>query len=344
MIRLGVDAWNLPGDHRGIGRYLREILRLWYERERARVDVTLIVPEWHTWTVRNRYQRELEGRKYRIVSRSRHRRARLDALWFPFNGCSWTNFSLPATATLHDASNFVVPEYLGDAQRIFRAAAQRCRALVTDSHFAQRELARELQIAPERLVPIPLGVAPPRPPVSVSLDVAALRPYVLYVGTAERRKGFDTLLDAMAQVARERPDLRLVVTTRLDRWTVPPGVRVVELGYVDDDSLAALYRGCAMLAFPSRYEGFGLPVLEAMSYGAPVVAADASSVPEAGGAAACYVPSSNPGALAAAILRVAADSEYAAELRRLGPIHAAEFTWERTASRTLTVIEETVAG
>ncbi|HEX3672357.1 MAG TPA: glycosyltransferase family 1 protein [Candidatus Cybelea sp.] len=344
MIRLGVDAWNLPGDRRGIGRYLREILRVWHEREPERVEVTLIVPEWHTWTVRDCYLRETGNRDYRVVSRRWHGRADLDALWFPFNGCSWTNFSLPATATLHDASNFVVPEYIGDTQRIFRAAAQRCRALITDSHFAKRELARELQIAPDRLVPIALGVAPPRPPVPVSADIDSMRPFVLYVGTAERRKGFDTLLDAMAHVARARPDISLVVTTRLAGWSVPPGIRIAELGYVDDDTLAALYRGCSLLAFPSRYEGFGLPVLEAMSYGAPVVASNASSVPEAGGDAACYVAPDDSAALAGAILRVANDAPYAAELRRLGPAHAAGFTWERTASRTLAVIEGMVRG
>ena len=166
MIRLGVDAWNLPGDRRGIGRYLRSILREWWNGASDRVEVTLIVPEWHTWTVRGRYLREVDGREYRVVSRALHGRAGLDALWFPFNGCSWTNFSLPATATLHDASNFVVPDYAPQTQAIFRAAAQKCRALITDSHFAQAELARVLGIAPERLVPIALGVDPPR-------DVAA---------------------------------------------------------------------------------------------------------------------------------------------------------------------------
>ncbi len=339
MIRLGVDAWNLPGDRRGIGRYLREILRVWWQNARDRVEITLVAPEWHTWTVRRRYLHEVEDRSYRVVSRRFHGRAGLDALWFPFNGCSWTSFTLPAAATLHDASNFVVPDYAPQAQRIFRAAAERCRALVTDSHFAQAELARELGVPPERIVPIPLGVAPPRAPASVTLDVTPLRPFVLYVGTAERRKGFDTLLSAMAQVARERPELSLVVTTKLAGWTIPDGVRVVELGFVDEDTLAALYRGCALLAFPSRYEGFGLPVLEAMSYGAPVVASNASAVPEAGGNAACYVTPDDPQALAAAIVRVASDTAFDSELRRRGPIHAAGFTWDSTAMRTLEVIE-----
>ncbi len=342
MIHLGVDAWNLPGDRRGIGRYLREILRAWWERDRERVDVTLIVPEWHTWTVRGRYLREVDARPYRVVSRRLHARAGLDALWFPFNGCSWTNFMLPATATLHDASNFVVPDYAPETQAIFRAAVQRCQALITDSRFAQTELARELEIAPERLTPIALGVAPPRPELPVALDVAALKPFVLYVGTPEARKGFDTLLEAMAVVARERSDLRLVVTNWLGNWALPRNVRIVELGHVDDDTLAALYRACAVLVLPSRHEGFGLPVIEAMSYGAPVIAANAASLPEAGGDAACYVPPSDPAALASAILRVAGDDGYAAELRRRGPLHSAAFTWEQTATRTLDVIEGTV--
>ncbi len=248
---------------------------------------------------------------------------------------------MPATATLHDASNFVVPDYAPQTQAIFRAAAQHCRALITDSSFARAELARELVIPPERLVSIPLGVDPPRAPAPVALDVSALGPFVLYVGTAEWRKGFDTLSAAMRRVRAQGSDLALVVTTRLEGWDVG-GVRVVELGHVDDDTLAALYRACALLAFPSRYEGFGLPVLEAMSYGAPVVASNASAVPEAGGDAACYVPPDDEAALAAAILRVAGDREYAAELRRRGPLRAATLTWERTASQTLATIEATL--
>ncbi|MBV8067399.1 MAG: glycosyltransferase family 4 protein [Candidatus Eremiobacteraeota bacterium] len=342
MIKLGVDAWNLPGDRRGIGRYLRAILREWSDWARDRVEVTLIVPEWHTWTVLKRYLREVAQRPYRIVSRRWHGRAGLDALWFPFNGCSWTNFSLPAAATLHDASNFVVEDYAPETQAIFRAAAQRCRVLMTDSKFAATELARVLQISRERLVAIPLGVDPPRAPAPVSLDVASLQPYVLCVGTAERRKGFDTLLAAMARVGRDQPGFQLVVTSNVEGWEVPANVRVRALGYVDDDTLAELYRGCALLAFPSRYEGFGLPVLEAMSYGAPVVASNASAVPEAGGDAACYVPPGDDAGLAEAIVRVASDAQYAGYLRQRGLRRAAEFRWNRTAEQTLAAIESMV--
>jgi glycosyltransferase involved in cell wall biosynthesis len=266
----------------------------------------------------------------------------LDALWFPFNGCSWVNFSLPATATLHDASNFVVPGYAPETQAIFLAAAQRCRALITDSSFAQCELARELNIAPDRLVPIPLGVAPPRPPVPVALDASALAPYVLYVGTPELRKGFDTLLAAMSQIAKTASDLSVVVTSTQGEWQIPAGVRAHFVGHVDDDTLAELYRSCAVLAFPSRYEGFGLPVLEAMSYGAPVVTAHSSSLPETAGDAVCYVDPDDADALADAILQVIGDRDYRNELRRRGFVRAPMFSWDKTAAQTLGVIETTL--
>lgn len=340
MIRLGVDAWNLPGDRRGIGRYLREILRIWRERDGKRVEVTLVVPEWHTWTVRERYRREVANYPYRMVSRAMHARAGLDALWFPFNGCSWTNFDLPAVATLHDASNFVVPDYAPETAAIFRAAARKCGALITVSEFARMDLARELHVPPARLVAIAQGVNPPRPPHPVALDVAGLQPFVLYVGAAEWRKGCDTLVDAMALLTRKHPEIGLVLTTTLENTeTLPRNVRVRQLGYVDEPTLAALYRGCALLAFPSRYEGFGLPVLEAMSYGAPVVCSNASSLPEVAGDAAAYAPPGDPPALAAAMERVLDDAAYADDLRRRGPPHAATFTWEATAERTLAVIE-----
>lgn len=338
MIRIGVDAWNLPGDHRGIGRYLRAILRAWSTQARDRVEVTLVLPEWRTWTVARRYRDEVDL-PYRVVSRRFHNRAGLDVLWFPFNGCSWLNFSLPAVATLCDASNFVVPGYAPQAQRIFFNAAQRCRALLTLSRFSQAELARELRISPERLTPIPLGVAPPLP-AQPDPYVEKLRPFVLFVGTMERRKGIDILAHAMAIAQQTRPDLTLVVAGDPNHESVAGiDVRLSALGYVDDARLAALYRACTLFAFPSRYEGFGLPILEAMSYGAPVIAADASSLPEAGGGAAQYVPSQDPVALAQAIVRVAEDTPYADALRSRGLARAASMTWERTARSTLDVFE-----
>jgi glycosyltransferase involved in cell wall biosynthesis len=110
-------------------------------------------------------------------------------------------------------------------------------------------------------------------------------------------------------------------------------------GEVSDARLAALYRGAAAFVFPSLYEGFGLPVLEAMAYGTPVIASDAASVPEAGGNAALYFPAADAHALAAQITRVLTDSALASDLRARGFSRAAEMTWDACAENTLAAIE-----
>lgn len=341
MLHVGVDAWNLPGDHRGIGRYVRSILREWHVSFADRVRVSLIVPEWHTWTVRARYRMEVGGVPYPIVSRTLHERARLDVLWFPWNGCSWLEFSRPAVATLHDATSFVIPNYQAQTKVIFRNAAERCRALITDSVFSAHELARELAVPIDRFTPIPLGVsmepsrAPPR------IDVQGLAPYVLFVGTSEQRKGIATLVRAMEHVQRADPQLRLVIAgARGDGIRGGEAIVMSELGHVDDGTLAALYHGAAVFAFPSRYEGFGLPVLEAMAHGTPVITTNVTAIPEAAGDAALYVAADDAGALAAAIARVRSDASLAASLRERGLAHASQMTWTRSARSTLDVLEQ----
>lgn len=343
MIRVGVDAWNLPGDRRGIGRYLRTVLREWRLHFADRVEVALIVPEWHTWTVHARYLREVENAPYAVLSRALHDRARLDVLWFPWNGCSWSSFRKPAVATLHDASNFALPGYAPQTQTIFRTAARHCARLITDSVFSQSELARYLAIPPERLTPIALGVDPDPavPPLPDSLR--ALQPYVLFVGQSERRKGVDTLLDAFARAQERVPELRLILAgSRGDaiHGALAPGVS--ELGFVDDAMLGALYAHAAVFAFPSRYEGFGLPVLEAMSHRTPVIAARSGALPEVAGDAAVFVAPDDRGALADAIVRIVTDDGYAAALREAGVRRSREFPWKHTARRTLEVLEEAI--
>jgi glycosyltransferase involved in cell wall biosynthesis len=338
MLHVGVDAWNLPGDHRGIGRYVRAILREWHTAFADRIRVSLIVPEWHTWTVGGRYRGEVGGVRYPIVSRAGHARAGLDVLWFPWNGCSWLNFTRPAVATLHDAMSFVIPNYNSDTRVIFRNAAQRCNALITDSNFSAYELARELCVPFERLTAIPLGVDLPAKTTS-TFPVLQEQPYVLFVGTAERRKGISALIRAMEQVQRDDPWLRLFVAGAAgDGLRGDETIRMSLLGFVDEHVLDRFYRGAEIFVFPSHYEGFGLPVLEAMAYGIPVIATHATAIPEAAGDAALYVPVDDPSALAEAILRVRNDAVLAASLRERGLARAAQMTWHKTAGATLDVL------
>jgi glycosyltransferase involved in cell wall biosynthesis len=343
MLHIGVDAWNLPGDHRGIGRYVRSILYEWRTSFAARARVTLIVPQWHTWSVQARYRSEVGGYGYPVVSRARHEHAKLDVLWFPWNGCSWLNFTRPAVATLHDATNFVIPGYAPETQVIFRNAAARCTDLITDSVFSAHELARELQLPLERFTPIPLGVDSTAS--KAQSPNPGEQPYVLFVGTAEQRKGIPTLIRAMERVQRDDPALRLVIAgERGDGLRGDETINMRALGFVDDDTLAGFYRAAALFVFPSRYEGFGLPVLEAMAYGVPVIATNVTAIPEAAGDAALYVPLDDEVALAQAIARVRSDPTLAASLRERGLARAAQMSWKNTALATLDVLERAASS
>ncbi len=355
MIHVGVDAWNLPFDRRGIGRYLRSLLDVWADDFADRIRISLIVPEWATWIARRRYT-DAVGRSYPVRTRAKCDRFGFDVLWFPWNGPSWTNFRTPAVATLHDAMPFELPGFDDARRATFIAAAATCRQLIADSTYSAQALARVLSVDRERLTAIPLGVATPathaqsatsgmRAPSAANWvrndsarRVKSLGRFVLFVGETDRRKGIDTLVTALAQVDAPRPSL--VIAGRPSDPIVPvDGVTIHALGHVDNETLAELYRQCAVFAFPSRYEGFGLPVLEAMSYGAPVVASSATSIPEAGGDAAVYVPPDEPDALAAALTKVLRDETHAAELRARGLARARTMTWERTAEATLRVFE-----
>jgi glycosyltransferase involved in cell wall biosynthesis len=347
MIRIGMDAWNLPGDQRGIGRYVRSVLAVWATSAADRVSVTLVIPERITLFAAKRYRDELPGsHHYASSSRSRLVAAKLDVLWFPFNGVSWNdNFPGPAVATLHDASTFVLPDYGDDARAPFRMAAARCARLLTDSQFSADELARELAIPRDRLTTVPLGVAPARhASPSPAVDPKLYGRFVLYVGGTESRKNLKTAFAAMRRLTERDAELMLVLIGPMP-FTLPPheNVRVAALGHVDDDTLTAFYRACVAFIYPSTYEGFGLPILEAMSYGAPVVAARSSSLPEVGGDAALYVDPYDDLGFADAIMALLERPALSAALRERGQARAAEMTWEHTAEATLRVIEDVVA-
>jgi glycosyltransferase involved in cell wall biosynthesis len=163
-------------------------------------------------------------------------------------------------------------------------------------------------------------------------------PYVLHVGTAEPRKNLSGLLDAFARLDRAGVDLVLVgpdgwgdagdaLPTRLQQ-------RVRRLGFVSEHDKAALYAGAAVFCYPSVWEGFGLPVLEALAQGAPVVTSRGTATEEVAGDAALLVDPHDPVELADALRRLLDDTDLAADLRRRGPARAAAFPWSQTATLT----------
>lgn len=219
-------------------------------------------------------------------------------------------------------------------------SARRAARVLVGSEFTRRDVVDKYGIPEERIVVTPYAADPVFRPDGA---VASGGPYVLFVGALEARKDPLTAVAALTQLDQ---GLRLVlvgpdrglerdVRKLADRLGVAP--RVELRGHVAKEELAALYRGAACLVFPSRYEGFGLPALEGMASGTPVVASSAGALPEVVGDAGVLVEPGDPEALAAGVERALAERE---TLVAAGLARAGLFTWEETARRTLAVYEE----
>jgi glycosyltransferase involved in cell wall biosynthesis len=247
----------------------------------------------------------------------------------------------PSVLTLHDLSPWMDERWHGDAARVRRRTPillelGLATMIITPSETVRKQAIERFRLEPSRIVAIPEAAAPwlrptpgPRPP--------APGPYFLFVGTLEPRKNLDTLLAAWREVRRRHPvDLVLAGRRRADapEISAEPGLRLA--GEVADEELAALYSGAVAFVYPSLYEGFGLPVLEAMQCGAPVIASRA--VREAAGDAAVYADGERE--LATAMTQVLTNSGLAASMREASLTHASGFSWERAARRTREVYEE----
>jgi glycosyltransferase involved in cell wall biosynthesis len=221
-----------------------------------------------------------------------------------------------------------------------RAARLAARVLAI-SEVTKRDLIELYGIPEEKIVVTPLAADPAFGPEGPSPNG---EPYALFVGALQTRKEATTAIEALSLLGDSAPRLVLVGPDkggRADavRLATELGLtaRIELRGHVPQDELAALYRGAACLVFPSRYEGFGLPLLEAMASGTPVVATEAGALPEVAGGAAILVEGRNPVALAGGIERAIADRD---RLRAAGLERAARYSWAETARRTLEVYRE----
>ena len=255
----------------------------------------------------------------------------------------------PAVVTVHDLSFERDPSLMSPRDRlVFRAAvpraARKAARVLAVSERTKRDLIELYGIPDEKIVVTPNGVDPV---FTLAGSVPDGKPYALVVGTLQARKDPDAAIEALALL--DDSELRLVFAgpdkggrAHAERTAARVGLaaRVEFKGHVPREELAALYRGAACLVFPSRYEGFGLPALEAMASGTPVVATRAGALPEVTGNAAILVDDRSPAALAGGIERALADRD---RLVAAGLARAAGFTWSETARRTLAVYRELLA-
>jgi glycosyltransferase involved in cell wall biosynthesis len=263
-----------------------------------------------------------------------------------------------SVAVIHDLGYLRFPDaHPPSTRRILdlttRWNAKTARMIIAISEATKRDLAEFYGTDAGKIAVVHHGVSPafhprPRSQIDPTLDRLGIRrPYVLSVGTYQPRKNFGRLAAAMASVAAAGLPHELVIAGKhgwlaeqVDEEIAASGQRglVRRIGYVAPEELPALYAGASAFCLPSLHEGFGMPVLEAMASGTPVVTSNSSSLDEVADASALTVEPTDVGAIGAALVRVLSDEALAEKLRNAGERRAAEFTWERTARATLEIL------
>lgn len=265
----------------------------------------------------------------------------------------------PSVVTVHDLAFLKYPDQLPASRRAWlvaatRLSARRAAKIITVSQATANDLKEWLNVPDDRIQAIPLATSGKVERVEgKSLDVFQMkwdidRPYVLAVGTLEPRKNLPTLLRAFARI-KDDIDHQLVLVgpegwltgelkSTLEELNLGDRVRLT--GFVSDEELGGWYSGADLFAFPSYYEGFGLPSIEAMRCGAPVLCANNSAFPEVVGNAGVLIPAEDENAWSDSMLDLLQDESKRDELRTLGFARANEFSWERTAQETYDVYED----
>ncbi len=287
-------------------------------------------------------------------------RERVDVLHVTYNAPPLS--PCPVVVTVHDISFALFPDHFSPRDRLVLSSLvplsmRRAAHVLTLTQTGRRDLLSRYRLPPERVTAIPLAAGPlfRRLDHTAELDAALTRygidgPFALAVGNLQPRKNLPRLVEAFAQVrAAGETGVRLVIVGQA-RWQasgVHEAVRrygledaVVFTGYLPDDDLVRLYNAARVFIYPSLYEGFGLPPLEAMACGAPVVASNVGAVAEVCADAARLVPPTDVRAIAEAVLSVLRDEGVRGTLRERGFRRAAEFAWDETARRTLAVYRQ----
>lgn len=287
------------------------------------------------------------------------RRLRVDLLHGPaFAGPLLT--SCPQVITVPDLSFLRHPEFFRAGNRFYLSlitalACRRAAAVIAISEFTAREVVELLNIPPERVTAIHLGVAPRFRPLPAA-DVARFKTekglpdrFILYLGTLEPRKNLIRLVRAYSRL--RDPNLHLVLAGAQGWFYEGIFAEVEKLGlkdrvhfpgFVPVAEQAFWYNAARVFAYISSYEGFGMPVLEALACGVPTVTASTTSLPEAGGQSVVAIPPDDEVAIADALDRVASDTSLRTGMRDRGLAHAATFTWEKTAARTADVYRQII--
>lgn len=360
-VKIVIAAWHLKNPTVGLGRYARELIEA-IGRVDSTNDYEILMPEAeHQFPRRPNIRYRLIRFPFfrrRFWEQVAHLRAGLyDLLHFPYDSCvAWKRGKF--IATIHDAKPLLFPELRSKVSlnsRIEHLLVGDRRAkidhVITSSDSSRRDLIQQLEVPAGRITAVPLGIDSSRFHPVATAQAGVARPYVMSLAGSDPTKNIVNLVRAFAAMPeplRRIYDLVLVgdvskredVCAAIEHEGIASQTRLA--GIVPDDALIRLYQGATVFVFPSLYEGFGLPVLEAMACGCPVVCSNTSSLPEVAGDAAVLVDPRNVEHISAQLAHVLASPLARADMKERGRARALDFPWERTARETIEVYRRVV--
>ena len=378
-MRVAISAWFWDSPTTGSGQYTRRLVEH-LAVIAPDLEIVLVAPEGRISDLHSRTPKlhfNLTASRHRLPSNLHKvwfeqvsfpracRHLRVDVAHVPY----WAppvKPSVPTVVTIHDLIPLLLHEYRGAPKvRLYTAlvskAAHSAASVLTDSGASRRDIVQHLRLPGDRVHVVPLAAEARFAPTPTSSDgptrarYGLPARYVLYLGGFDVRKNVVTAIGAYRWAGPAIGDeCPLVVAGRLpehDTSFTPDPRRLAQdegvdeqfvrfVGFVDEADKPALYRGAVALIFPSRYEGFGLPPLEALACGTPVVGSDASSIPEVVAGAGVLLPPDDARGMADALIRLASDDDFWSKLSHRALDQAARFSWERTARETLVAYQE----